>query len=161
MITWYAAGAVFVVWNVFQSGGLDVRAIALGGLAPLLVDAPFGEQRHGHTLLAAVVALMVVMVVTARPGKRGRRLLRRHLIGFPIGWFCGLALSGAFAHDHTFWWPVRGRTFEGASLWPSWPVAVALEAVGLLALRWCWIRFRLGDRSRRRALWRRGRVVVG
>jgi hypothetical protein len=158
MFCWYAAGSVFIVWNVFQSAGLDIRAVALGGLAPLIVDLPFGEQRYGHTLLAPVVVLAIVMAVTAG---HGHRLLRRHLIGLPIGWFCGLALSGAFTHDQTFWWPFRGTTFEGAPLLPAWPVAIALEVLGLLALRWCWTRFRLDVPARRRALWRRGRVMVG
>jgi hypothetical protein len=156
MFFWYIAGSVFLVWNVFQSGGLDVRAIALGGIAPLLVDLPFREQRYGHTLLIAVVVLLAVMLATAG---RGHRLLRRHLIGIPIGWFCGLALSGAFLHQHTFWWPAFGNTFEGAPLIP-WPGAIALELLGLLALWWCWVRFGLRDPARRRVLWRTGRVAV-
>ena len=32
MIFWYAAGAVFLVWNVFQSPGLDMRFVAIGAL---------------------------------------------------------------------------------------------------------------------------------
>jgi hypothetical protein len=157
MIIWYAAGAVFLVWNVFQTNGLDVRAIALGALAPVVLDAPFAEQRYGHALVAPVVVLVVVMAATAG---RGHKLLRRHLIGLPIGWFFGLALSGAFTHQHTFWWPVLGTSFEGAAIWPRWPVAIALEAVGLLAARWCWTRFRLREPARRRALWTRGRVMA-
>ncbi len=156
MLTWYAAGAVFGVWNVFQSNGIDVRLIALGSLAPLLVDAGFGAQRYGHTLLAPVVALVVVMLATAG---RGHRLLRRHLIGIPIGWFCGIALSGAFTHQHTFWWPALGTDFDHASLLPPLPWALAFEALGLLAVRWCWVRFGLADPARRRMLWRTGRVV--
>lgn len=157
MLFWYAAGSVFLVWNVFQSAGVDMRAVAIGALAPLLVDLPFGEQRYGHTLVVAVVVLAVVMVATAG---RGRRLVRRHLIGVPIGWFCGLALSGAFLHQHTFWWPALGSEFEGAALVP-WPGALGLELAGLAALRWCWLRFGLRDPARRRALWRTGRVAIG
>lgn len=160
MFFWYAAGAVFLTWNVFQSGGLDVRALALGGLMPLLVDLPFGEQRYGHTLLVPVTVLGVVMLATARPGMRGRRLLRRHLIGIPIGWLWGLALSGAFLHQRTFWWPAFGSDFEGAPLVP-WPGAILLELIGLLALSWCWVRFGLRDPQRRRTLWRTGRVAIG
>lgn len=157
MFFWYAAGAVFCVWNVFQSNGLDVRAIAIGALAPLVLDAPFGAQRYAHTLLAPVVVLTLVMVATAG---RGHRLARRHLIGVPIGWFSGLVLSGAFTHQHTFWWPALGTSFDHATLLPSLPVAFGLEVVGLLALRWCWVRFGLADPARRRALWRDGRVSV-
>jgi hypothetical protein len=157
MLTWYAAGAVFGVWNVFQSNGLDVRAIALGALLPLLIDLPFGQQKYGHTLLGAVLALVIVMLATARPGQR---LARRHLIGVPIGWFCGLVLSFAFANEHTFWWPFLGRTFDEASLWPALPLAIGLEVVGLIATRWCWVRFGLADPARRRVMLRQGKVSV-
>jgi hypothetical protein len=157
MLTWYAAGAVFGVWNVFQSGGIDVRMVAIGSLAPLLVDVGFGAQRYGHTLLAPVAALVLVMLATAG---RGHRLLRRHLIGVPIGWFCGIALSGSFTHQHTFWWPALGTTFDRASLLPPLPWALVLEAIGLLALRWCWVHFGLRDPARRRTLWRAGKVAA-
>jgi len=34
-------GAIFGVWNVFQSPGVDFRLIALGAMLPLAIDAPF------------------------------------------------------------------------------------------------------------------------
>jgi len=42
MILWLVFGSVFGVWNVFQSSGVDFRLIAMGALAPLVLDAPFG-----------------------------------------------------------------------------------------------------------------------
>ena len=105
MLLWYCAGTVFAIWNVFQSNGLDTRLLALGGLLPVLVDAPFGEQRYGHSLLAPVCCLAVVMGITTG---RGNKLRRRRLIGLPIGWMCGTALSGAFANQRVFWWPAFG-----------------------------------------------------
>ena len=45
MILWYAAGAVFIVWNVFQSSGVDFRAVAVGALWEIFefaVDRLFG-----------------------------------------------------------------------------------------------------------------------
>ena len=86
MLLWFVFGAIFGVWNVFQSPGLDFRLIALGALLPVLLDLPFGAQAYAHTLLAAVVVLTVTMLAT--PG-RGRRLLRRRVLGLPIGWFSG------------------------------------------------------------------------
>src|SRR4029453_880210 len=102
MILWPAFGSIFAVWNVFQSPGLDFRIVALGAVLPLLLDAPFGEQAYAHTLLSAVVALVLTMLCTAG---RGNRLRRRRALGLPIGWFAGLVLSGAWAHKEVFWWP--------------------------------------------------------
>jgi hypothetical protein len=157
VLLWYAAGSVFAVWNVFQSAGLDFRAVALGALMPLLVDLPAAHQAYGHTLVAPVVALALVMLVTSG---RGRRLLRRRVIGLPIGWFCGLALSGAFASQRVFWWPAFGREFGHVALLPAAPVVAIEELVGVAAAAWIWTRFGLRDPSRRRELLRRGRLVL-
>lgn len=157
MILWYAAGAVFGVWNVFQSSGLDFRLVALGALGPLLLDLPFGHQAIGHTLLLSVVALTAAMVATTG---RGRRLVRRRLIGLPIGLFGGLVLSGAWAHPEVFWWPLLGTEFGDVPLLPALPLALALEALGGLAAVWCWRRFGLADRQRRSEFVRSGRLEV-
>jgi hypothetical protein len=157
VVLWYAAGSVFAVWNVFQSAGLDFRAVAAGALLPLLVDLPFGHQAYGHALLAPVVALTIVMLATSG---RGRRLLRRRVIGLPIGWFCGLALSGSFASQRVFWWPGFGRSFGHVELLPAVAVVVIEELLGVVATRWIWTRFGLRDPSRRRALLRRGRLAL-
>ncbi len=157
MLFWYAAGSVFAVWNVFQSAGLDFRAVAVGALLPLVVDLANGRQAYGHTLLAPVVALALVMLVTSG---RGRRLLRRRVIGLPIGWFCGLALSGAFASQRVFWWPGFGRSFGHVALVPAPAFVVIEELLGLWATRWIWTRFGLRDRARRRELVRRGRLAL-
>ena len=39
MVLWLAFGAIFGVWNVFQSTGLDFRLVAIGALLPTLIDA--------------------------------------------------------------------------------------------------------------------------
>jgi len=157
VLLWYAAGSVFAVWNVFQSAGLDFRAVAIGALLPLLVDLPAGHQAYGHALLAPVAALALVMLVTSG---RGRRLLRRRWIGLPIGWFCGLALSGAFASQKIFWWPGFGRSFGHVALLPTVAVIVIEELLGLAAAAWIWTRFGLREPARRRELLRRGRLVL-
>src|SRR5450432_2561259 len=86
VLLWYAAGSVFAVWNVFQSAGLDFRAVALGALLPLAIDLPARHQAYAHALVAPVAALALVMLATSG---RGRKLARRRWIGLPIGWFCG------------------------------------------------------------------------
>jgi hypothetical protein len=158
VLLWYAAGSVFVVWNVFQSAGLDFRAVAIGALLPLVVDLPVGHQALGHALVAPVAALVVVMLATSG---RGRRLLRRRWIGLPIGWFCGLALSGAFASQKIFWWPGFGRSFGHVALLPGVAVVVIEELLGVAAAVWIWRRFGLRDHGRRRELLRRGRLALG
>ena len=65
MLLWYVFGAIFGVWNVFQSPGLDFRLIAAGALLPELIDLPFGAQAYAHTLLAATVVLVATMLATA------------------------------------------------------------------------------------------------
>jgi hypothetical protein len=157
MFFWYAGGSVFAIWNVFQTNGLDVRLLALGGLAPVIVDAPFGAQRYGHTLLVPVAVLAIVMLATMG---RGKRLLRRQLLSLPIGWLAGVGLSGAWAHPHVFWWPAFGSDFGNVALFPPLPWIIVLELLGLAALRWCWLRFGLRDPARRAQLLRHGRVVV-
>ncbi len=157
MFFWYLGGAVFAIWNVFQTNGLDVRLLALGGLAPVIVDAPFDEMRYGHTLLVPVALLAIVMLATMG---RGKRLTRRRLLSLPIGWLAGLALSGAFAHAHVFWWPAFGTSFGNVSLFPGAVWIIVLELLGIAALRWCWVRFGLRNRERRAELMRHGRVVV-
>jgi hypothetical protein len=157
MILWYAAGSVFLVWNVFQSPGLDLRMVALGALLPLLLDLPFGEQAYAHTLLAPIVALVVVMLATAG---RGHKLVRRRWLGLPIGWFCGILLAGSWAHREVFWWPLFGLDFEDAPLLPGVGIVLLEEALGLLAAWWAYRRFGLADPRRREQLLRHGRVGV-
>lgn len=156
MILWRACGAVFGVWNVFQSSGLDFRLVAAGAVAPLLVDLPFGGQSYGHSLLGAAVVLTASMLVFAG---RGRRLRRRRALSFAIGWFAGLVLGGAWLHREVFWWPLFGAERPEAALLPPVAAIVLLEALGLAAARWTWVRFRLADDVRRRRFARTGRLT--
>jgi hypothetical protein len=157
VILWLAGGSIFGVWNVFQSSGLDFRLVAIGALAPLVIDAPFGAQSYAHTLCSGVVLLVVAMVATMG---RGRRLLRRRALSFVIGWFAGLVLSGAWTHKEVFWWPAFGAERPEAPLLPPLPLLLALEAIGIAALVWTWTRFGLAARSRRVSFMRRGRLSV-
>lgn len=157
MILWLAFGAVFGVWNVFQSPGLDFRLVAAGALAPLVIDAPFGAQSYAHTLLTATAVLVLTMAVTAG---RGRRLRRRRALSFAIGWYACLVLAASWAHKELFWWPAFGFDRPSAPLWPAWPVLVIEEMLGLAAAWWAWTRFGLRDPERRRVFVRTGRVSI-
>jgi hypothetical protein len=157
MILWLAFGAVFVVWNVFQSGGLDFRLVAAGAVLPTIIDAPYGAQSYAHTLLVATLVLVAAMLGTAG---RGHRLRRRRALSLSIGWFAALVLGASWAHKELFWWPAFGLERPDAPLFGPWPLVVVEEVLGLLAAAWMWVRFGLRDAERRRAFWRTGRLAV-
>jgi hypothetical protein len=157
MVLWLAFGAIFGVWNVFQSTGLDFRLVAIGALLPTLIDAPFGAQSYAHTLLVAVAVLVVAMLTTAG---RGHRLRRRRALSLSIGWFSALVLGASWAHKELFWWPAFGTARPVAPLFPPAPVLVVEELLGLAAACWVWVRFGLRDGERRRVFLRTGRLAV-
>jgi len=145
---------VLLVYFVFQSTGIDYRLVVVGSLLPLVVDLPFLGLAYGHTLLASVVLLLVVMVLTiGRP-----RLLRRRLLCLPIGAFCGLVLSAAWTNTDVFWWPFTGASLPQGSLLPAPGIVVLEELAGLAACAWIVYRFGLNDRSRRDDFLRSGRL---
>lgn len=155
MLLWFVGLSVALVWLVFQSPALDVRVVAVGVLLPW-ADAVTGGAWVLHTLLGSVVLLAVVMLAT-----RGRRLLRRRLLGLPIGTFLHLVLDGAWADAELFWWPFLGGTPLGdelPELARSAATVVLLEVAGIAALVWTWRTFGLADERRRSELARTGRL---
>jgi hypothetical protein len=131
VLLWYVGLSVLIVANVFRSSGIDYRLVAVGALLPLVVDLPWGHRAVGHTLVFPVAMLVVVMLATiGRP-----RLLRRRLLCVPIGVFCGLVLSGAFAAGDAFWWPALGGLGHDALL-PTWWAVLLEELGGLVACWW-------------------------
>jgi hypothetical protein len=154
MLLWYAGLSVLVVYFVFQSTGIDYRLVVAGSLLPLVVDLPFLGLSYGHTLLGSVVLLVAVMVLTTgRP-----RLVRRRLLCLPIGAFCGLVLSGAWANTDVFWWPFTGASLPDGALLPAPGIVVLEELAGLAACAWIVYRFGLADRGRRDEFLRSGRL---
>jgi hypothetical protein len=119
------------------------------------VDAPLGHMGPAHSLVVTVGALSLVMI-----GTIGRsRLVRRRLICIPIGWFCGLVLSGAFFHDTVFLWPLRGNDLGDVGLLPPPTMLVIAEASGLAIMGWSVGRFGLNRPGPRRDLLRTGRLA--
>ena len=156
MLLWFIGLGPLVVWTVFRSPALDLRVVMAGSLLPLL-DGLFGGPRVLHSLTGAVVALVAVMLAT-----RHRRLLRRVLLGIPIGLFIHLLLDGAWTDTDTFWWPFTGWSFDGDQL-PElarggW--TLVMEAVGAVALWYGYRTFGLADPARRERFVRTGRVDV-
>jgi hypothetical protein len=156
VVLWFAGLSWVAVWQVFRDPAFDYRLVVVGALAPEVLDAPLGGARVAHTLAFSVALLAAVMVAT-----RGRRVARRRLLALPIGTFLHLVFDGVWGRTEVFWWPLLGASFDGAPL-PSVDRGVAAvivqEVAGLLALAWCWRRFRLHEPDRRAAFWRTGRL---
>jgi membrane-bound metal-dependent hydrolase YbcI (DUF457 family) len=91
---------------------------------------------------------------------RRRRLLRRRLLGIPIGMFLHLVLDGAFTDGEQFWWPFLGGSLDAAlpetSRSPG--AGVLMELAGVAAMAWTWRAFGLDDAGRRAELVRSGRL---
>lgn len=155
MLLWFAGVSFAFVWVIFRSPAIDYRLVVLGSIIPL-GEAAAGGPLVLHTLLGAVALLVLVMLAT-----RGRRLLRRRLIGLPIGILVHLVLDGVWTEAEVFWWPAFGWGFPGGGL-PELgrPVAavVLMELIGLACLVAMWRRFDLTDPARRRQLLRTGHL---
>ena len=153
MLLWYAGLSVLLVYFVFQSAGVDYRLVVAGSLLPLAVDLPFLGLAYGHTLLGSVALLVAVMLLTiGRP-----RLLRRRLLCLPIGAFCGLVLSAAWANTDVFWWPFTGASLPDGSLLPA-PGSWCSKSWQVWPRRRIVYRFGLADRGRRDDFLRSGRL---
>lgn len=154
VVLWFVGPAVLVVWAVFTSPAADYRLVALGAVVPLL-ELPFGSPRILHGLTGATLVLGAVMV-----GARGRRLLRRRLLGLPIGLLLHLVLDGAWTDARAFWWPFMGTSWSSSDL-PELGrggYAVLLELIGAAACLWGYRRFRLDEPERRAVFIRTGRI---
>lgn len=154
MMIWFAAVSVLVVAMVFRSPAIDYRTVVIGSLLPL-GEAFLGGPRLIHSVLGAVGVLLVVVVATP-----GRRLLRRRLLGLPIGMMCHLVLDGSFTRTDVFWWPLFGSGFAKGQIpeLSHWGASIVLELVGVAAAAWAWHLFALADPARRRRLVREGRL---
>jgi len=156
VLLWYVGVSVLIVANVFRSSGIDYRLVAAGAMLPLLVDLPVGHRAFGHALLFPVALLAAVMLGTA-----GRsRLVRRRLLCIPIGIFCGLVLSAAFANDHIFLWPFLGD-YARRGLLAVWWVVLLEELAGAVAIWWVVGQFDLYLPGPRTELWQTGRLREG
>src|SRR5690606_562514 len=94
---WFIASAVFTVFFVFRSPAFDYRPLMVGSLIPLV------SVRVLHSLVFSVVFLAAVMLATV-----GHRLVRRRLLGLPVGTMLHLVFTGAWTNDEAFLWPLFG-----------------------------------------------------
>ena len=156
MFVFFVAAAVLGVLTVFDSPAVDYRYVAAGAVLPL-AEAVTGRPLILHTLAGSVVLLSLAMLSTV-----GSRLLRRRLLGVPIGTFVFLVVSGAWTRTELFWWPVAGLDGIAAAPLPEFDRPLALlilfEMLGICTLGWLVHRFELTRPDNRRTLFRSGRL---
>lgn len=156
MFVFFVAVAVIGVLVVFDSPAIDYRYVSGGAVLPL-IEGLTGRPLILHTLLGSVGLLSLVMLSTV-----GSRLLRRRLLGVPIGAFVFLAASGAWTRTDLFWWPFAGLDGIAAAPLPEFDrplgVLVLLELLGIAAVVWLIRRFELTKPQNRRTLLSSGRL---
>ncbi len=154
MFFWFVAAAVLGVLLVFDSPAIDYRFVALGAVLPL-IETVSGRPLVLHTLFGSVGLMVLVMAVTV-----GRRVLRRRLLGVPIGTFIFLVAAGSWTRTDLFWWPAAGLDGIARRPIPEFdrPIGVLLllELIGIAALVWMVRRFELASPSNRTVLVRSG-----
>lgn len=148
MFLWFVVLAPVLVAEIFRSPMVDYRLVIVGALLPL-VEVPLGHAWPLHSLLGSVVALTVVMAATV-----GRRLLRRRLLGIPIGMMFHLVLDGSWSSAPVFWWPVFGFDLAAEPVPETqsigWRLVLELVAIGVAL--WAYRRYGLEDERNRRRL---------
>jgi hypothetical protein len=156
MLIWFVAWSVVLVAIVFRSPAIDYRTVVVGALLPL-VEVVLGGPRLLHSVVGAVGVLVAVVLATPR-----RRLLRRRLLGVPIGLMCHLVLDGSFTRTDVFWWPMGGWAFAPGQI-PELShlgVSLVLEAIGIAVAVWAWRLFRLGEPAVRQRFVDDGRLEL-
>ena len=152
MILYFIGLTWWVVWAVFQSRGVDYRFLAVGALVPLGMDIAVGHWAFGHTLAAAAVVMIVVMVA------QRSRLGQRRWLGIPIGMLAHLLLDGVWGDQAVFWWPALGADWGNHPLVPGVTLLVVRELIGLLACVAFYKQFGLSDTVARRTFLTTGMV---
>lgn len=154
MLIWFAVLSVVLVAVVFRSGGVDYRTVVIGAVLPVL-EGFTGGPKVLHSLTGAALVLGIAMAATQR-----HRLLRRRVLGLPIGLLCHLVLDGSFTRTDVFWWPFTGWAFAPGQI-PEWShlgISIVLELVGVAVGVWAWRLFGLDDPAARDRFWREGRL---
>lgn len=155
MIFWFVILAPVMVAEIFRSPMIDYRLVAFGALVPA-AEVVLGHPSVLHTLAGAVVGLAVVVLATQR-----RRLVRRRLLGIPIGLLFHLVLDGSWTSTGLFWWPVTGTAFgdhKVPEFGHSFVTSVLLEAVAIAVGVWAWRRYELDDPANKALLLTTGQL---
>lgn len=156
MLLWFLGTSFIAVWFVFRDDQFDYRVLFLGAVAPDVVGLVPGGAWVMHSVVAPIVALVVVMAIARRGSVRRRRWL-----ALSIGMFMHLVFDGAFNNTKNFWWPLTGVSIKTSSL-PSFDrmgLNVLLELAGAAMLLWGWKANNLSSPVARERFVRTGRLV--
>lgn len=152
---------------------MDLRFLALGAIAPDVIDLPIGifgwstfesVRLAAHSLTFGAIVMVAVLIATRRGPRRKRWML------FAVGILLHLALDAMWRSPETLWWPFLGTAFtsSGFATYGAYlrdlvanPIMWAGEVVGLGYLVWMGRRIGITDPEVRRTLLRTGVVSVG
>ncbi len=121
---------------VFRDPALAYAVLAAGALLPDAIDLVAGGVGPGHSVIVGAGLLAVVMLAT-----RGRRRIRRRLLGIPLGFLFHLVLDGAWlGGPEQLWWPLSGATVNTALPSTERPLLLlaALELAGITLGWFAW-----------------------
>lgn len=139
MLIYLPCVSALITYYVFNSKGIDYRAVAIGSLLPFVIDIFIGHASFGHSFLFPVLLLVLVMVGTI--GKS--RMVRRQLLCIVIGVFLALVLEGTFLHESTWWWPTNfGNDANSIDITPRLLIWILRDVVGLVSF---YILFSIGE----------------
>lgn len=173
MLFWHVGATVAFIRYAFRDPRMDLRFLALGAIAPDLIDLPIGivawnsvenVRLVAHSLSFGALTMVAVLIVTRRGPRRKRWML------FAVGILLHLALDAMWASPETLWWPFLGTEFtsSGFATYGAYvrdlltnPILWLGELAGLAYLVWMARRIDLGDSVVRRALFTTGEFSVG
>jgi hypothetical protein len=170
MLLWHVGATTAFIRYAFRDPAMDLRFLALGAIAPDLIDLPIGValwssveavRLGAHSMVFGVTVMVAVLVLTRRGPTRRRWML------VAVGVLLHLALDAMWRLPETLWWPFFGWEFAstgfatyGAYLRDLFadPLMWAGEAAGLVYLGLLWRASDLGDPEARRRLMSSGTV---
>ena len=172
MLFWHLGATIALIRYAFRDERMDLRFLMAGAVLPDLFDTPIGlaafSSVHGirlvgHSLLAASLVMVVVLVRT----RRGRP--RKRWMPLSVGMLVHLFLDAMWSDPETLFWPFLGWAFSPAGAagaadyvsgvvgdWRVW----ALEAVGAVYLVVLGRRASLGTEEARRRFVTTGTIDV-
>lgn len=136
MVFWHSGVSVAFIRYAFRDPNMDLRFLALGAVLSDVVDLPVAiplwerfqtARLVGHSMLFAVVVLVVVLLAT----RRG--LWRKRLVLVATGMLLHLVLDAMWQDPKTLWWPFLGWEFTSTGV-----ATYAAYARDVLTNPWMW-----------------------
>ena len=170
MLFWHVGATTAFIRYAFRDPAMDLRFLALGAIAPDLIDLPVGIVLWGsvenvrlaaHSFVFGGAVMVAVLLATRRGPVRKRWML------FAVGVLLHLALDAMWQLPETLWWPFFGWEFasSGFATYGAYvrdllsnPIMWLGELAGLAYLVFLWRASGLADAGARSRLVRSGVV---